>query len=423
MNDLKREQIKQTLLETKQRRKSQQIKIFELKVNCHHTSKEIFNKLNDMFIQAKWVTNDIIASNNIFHYNYLEHKQVKHFDKNNNEIISNITLPSVLHRSIIKQKQQDVITESKLKKKGKKVGKLKFKSQINCINISTGPWINIINSTKITIPGFKKLKVYGLKQFVNLPEYELANAKLIKKASGYYIHITVMISKNNKSKVSKNKSVGLDFGIKTHITTSDGDKINSSVQESDYLKFLQKQLHKKQKGSKRYWNLRNQIQKEYEHLINKKNNNAKQIVSKLVKANDVIYYQDDNIAGWSKFAFGKTIQHSILGRMKQELSKLEEIGKAFKVSRWYPSTKLCFDCGEIHNEMTLNDRIFKCSCGVEMDRDVHAALSILKAGSLKRTESLEQSSAELITSAKDLAILALDFVSVNDEAKKKVLGN
>ena len=58
----KNEQIKQTLKETHERRKTQIIKVFELKVNCHHTSKETFKKLNDMFKQAKWVINDVIGS-------------------------------------------------------------------------------------------------------------------------------------------------------------------------------------------------------------------------------------------------------------------------------------------------------------------------------------------------------------------------
>ena len=62
----KNEQIKQTLKETRERRKTQIIKVFELKINCHHTSKEDYKKLNDCFRQAKWVINDVIGSNDIF---------------------------------------------------------------------------------------------------------------------------------------------------------------------------------------------------------------------------------------------------------------------------------------------------------------------------------------------------------------------
>ena len=62
----KNEKIKRSILETHEKRKSQILKVFELKVDCHHTSKETFKKLADVFKQAKWVINDMIASENIF---------------------------------------------------------------------------------------------------------------------------------------------------------------------------------------------------------------------------------------------------------------------------------------------------------------------------------------------------------------------
>ena len=78
----KNEQIKQTLKETHERRKTQTIKVFELKVNCHHTSKETFKKLNDMFKQAKWVINDVIGNEEgAFKYDYKEHRKVTNFNK------------------------------------------------------------------------------------------------------------------------------------------------------------------------------------------------------------------------------------------------------------------------------------------------------------------------------------------------------
>ena len=62
-----RQQIKDSLNATRERRKTQVIKVFELKVNCHHTSKETFKKMSDCFKQAKWVYNDIgSASYNIY---------------------------------------------------------------------------------------------------------------------------------------------------------------------------------------------------------------------------------------------------------------------------------------------------------------------------------------------------------------------
>ena len=401
----KNEKIKQSILETHEKRKSQILKVFELKIDCHHTSKETFQKLADVFKQTKWITNDIIASKDIFAYKYNDHKIVVNFDKDKNKVERQITINTVLHQSIVNEVKQSIINLSKSKKKGNKVGRLKFKSEVNRIPIRTGT-IQIKSSKIVGISGFPKLTVYGLKQFINIPNYEVANANLIRRASGYYIMVTVFFPKNNTEKKIKNKSVGLDFGIKTAITTSDGDFFNCNKQETEYLKFLQKQLHKKQKGSKRYWKLRNQIQKEYEHISNQKNDVANKIVAKLLKENDIIYFQDEQIDKWRKvkhsnitskrcgYSFGRQVQGSCLGRVKSKLELLEKQNRAFKISKWMPTTKFCPKC-ECLNTLTLADRTFVCDCGYEFDRDVHAAKNVKLFGSIKRAECLDQASAEI----------------------------
>lgn len=72
------------------------------------------------------------------------------------------------------------------------------------------------------------------------------------------------------------------------------------MQESEQLKFLQKQLHRKQKGSKRYYKLLMQIKCEYEHLSNKKADETNKLISYFLKNYDIIYFQDENLSGWKK---------------------------------------------------------------------------------------------------------------------------
>ena len=410
-----RQQIKDSLSATRERRKTQTIKVFELKVNCHHTSKEVFKKLNDCFKQVKWVYNDMlncgnVEGNDIFKYEYLDHKIVTRLDKDGNKINENINLHSIYHRGIIKQLKTNISNLSKAKKKGLKVGALKFVSEINSIPIITG-FIKIKDKKHITIPSFKNLTVYGLDQLDKYKEYEIADGRLIRKPSGFYIKISVCITKSEFKSEKIGKSVGLDFGIRKNITTSDGEKFNCNVQESEQLKFLQKQLHRKQEGSKRYYRLLNQIRREYEHLSNKKTDEANKLVHYLRTNYDVIYFQDEQIANWKKkkrnkkngkinnrLSFGKKIQSSYLGRVKNKLVSLEEEGKSFKISKWSATTKFCPNCG------CLNDigdsEIYVCECGYTMDRDVHASKNILMFGSTKRAEWLEQPSAEeLVTTS------------------------
>ena len=395
----KNEQIRQTLIETQKRRQNQILKVYEVKVDCHHVSKEDFKKLNHLFVETKWIQNDVIASNDIFKYDYKQHRKIINFDRDRNEVERNITIQTGVHQAIVKQIQQDIYNLSKSKKKGRKVGRLKFRRNCSNIPLKTG-MLKIKSSKQISIPSFRKLNVYGLEQFINFPEYEIANANIVKKASGIYIKISVLVPKQSTQRKSTGKTVGLDFGIKDNITTSDGEKFNCSVQESDYLKFLQRKLSKKQKGSKRYYKCLNQLQKEYEHLTNKRNDDSNKLILYLKKEYDIIYFQDEQIAKWRKFnrGFAKNIQHSYLGRVKAKLRELSKSERAFEISKWTPSTKYCPQCGSLNGGIQLSDRIFKCDCGYQFDRDVHAAKNVKLFGSTKRAECLEQTSVDKLAS-------------------------
>lgn len=396
----KNERICQTLLATRQKRQSQVLKVYELKVNVHCTSKEDFALFDSLFIQTKWIQNDMIASNDIFHYDYKDHREIQNFDKENNLVERSLTINTGIHQTVIKYLKQDIINLSKIKKRGRKAGKLKFRRTCNSIPLRTGQ-LKVINSKTISIPHFRKLKVYGLEQFITLPEYDIADAKIIKKASGIYIKVSICIPKNSIRRANTDKEVGLDFGIKDNIITSDGEKFNCSVQESDYLKFLQKKLSKKQKSSKRYCKCLNQLQKEYEHLTNKKNDDSNKLIAYLLKNYDVIYFQDEQISSWRKFSkgFARNIQHSYLGRVKAKLKELQKSERSFEISKWSPSTKFCPCCGALNTGITLSDRIYYCDCGYQFDRDIHAAKNVKSFGSTKRAECLEQASVEMLASA------------------------
>lgn len=413
----KNEQIRQTLLATREKRMGQALKVFELKVNVHHISKEDIKKMDNLFVQAKWIQNDMIASDDIFHYEYKDHRLIKNFDKDKNLVERKLSINTGVHQTIVKYVKQDITNLSKAKQKGRKVGKLKFRRNCSSIPLRTG-MIKIKNSKTISIPHFTNLKVYGLEQFINYPEYDVADGRLIKKASGFYIKVSICIPKDSNKRIKTNKGVGLDFGIKDNITTSDGEKFNCSVQETDYLKFLQRKLSKKQKGSKRYCRTLNQLQKEYEYLTNKKNDDSNKLISYLLKNYDVIYFQDEQISSWRKFNpyFAKNIQHSYMGRVKSKLIELQKKDRAFEISKWKPTTKFCPVCGCINNGVTLSDRIFKCECGYEFDRDTHAAKNVKLFGSTKRAECLEQASVETLSST---ALAIANTASQVDETKIK----
>ena len=374
----KRLKIKLSNALTKEKRKHQRPMCFELKIDYSHLNKLEKETLKMFFVEAKWLYNDILSSESVFTYDS-KNKTVNVLNKERKVEQRELKfLSAKCKQDVLYTLKNSIKGLSVLKKNGKRVGKLKFKSEYTSIDLSQyGVTHKITGKNRIKVNGIKKpLIVKGLEQI--LPYYELANAKLVKKPSGYYIKLTCYreITSSNIS-VPKNPSIGLDFGIKTTLTTSQGDKHDISIGESDRLKHLQRKLHKCQKGSKNRYKVKIKLGKEYEYISNQRRDKANKIVSKLLKENQIICMQDENIKGWHKGWFGKQVQYSALGTIK---SKLELSKQVVIVDRFFPSTKKCYICGNII-DIKLDERVYICPiCGLTEDRDIKSAKSILYEG-------------------------------------------
>lgn len=378
--EIKNQQIKDTLAKTREKRKTQRCIVFELKLDSSHFNLKTKEALKMMFVEAKWLYNFYLSQDDIFKLDCKIDK-VTHRDKDGNNVESELKfLPAKYKSSIQEVLKNSIKALSSTKKKGKRVGKLKFKSQYNSIDLNQyNNTHKIISNNRIKIAGIKQhLRVFGLEQVKQ--EYEIANAKLVKKASGYYIKITCFEFIKESTFTNEVKpDVGLDFGIKDSIVTSDGKKFKISIEESECLKKLQRKLAKATKGSNNWYKLKIQVQKEYECIVNKRNDAGNKIVSFLLTNYSTVYFQDEMIQAWHHGIFGKQVQNSCLGRVK---AKLKTSPNAIMIERSFPSTKLCLNCGAL-NILSLADRIYKCECGYEEDRDIKAAKTILHVGRCK----------------------------------------
>ena len=98
---------------------------------------------------------------------------------------------------------------------------------------------------------------------------------MLKKPDGFYLKVTCYQNKEDVEEQETNgKEIGLDFGIKTNITPSDGVKFDVCVEESERLKKLQRELFRRVKGSNNRHKTIKLIQREYQKLSNKKMNQA-----------------------------------------------------------------------------------------------------------------------------------------------------
>jgi len=399
----KNELIKSSLKETKEKRKSQLPRVYQLKLqDLRELDIELLDRL---FLEAKWLTNYVVSDiqNRLTPDTYkLKEVEVKVKDSFEKREITH--LGSQIKQSIIERIEDSLKGLRESKKKGNKVGKLHFKSEINSLVLKQyGNTYTIdFKYNKVHIQGVRKeFRVLGLHQIPD--NVEITKGELIRKPSGYYLYVTAFLNeepsevKTRKGKVKEryverfDKPLGIDFGVKNQLTLSNGIKINYEVKESKRLKILQRKLARKKKGSSNFRKTVQKIQKEYEDLFKIKKDIQNRIFA-FTKLYKKVYAQNDSIKSWQKGLFGKQIQHTgiggIISRLKNNLETL------VLIDRFLPTTQTCSNCGH-KQKISLSDRVFKCeSCGFEIDRDWNSARDMVLFGE-KTPENLSLDWAEV----------------------------
>ena len=383
--------IRESRKATSLRRQSQVVRCYELKIVEKRLNKTQREELDMIFLEGKRFYNFILSEkkkrevplNLIIPTDF---KEVVCLDKDRKEVSFKLEfLPSHYKQTIHGRMISNEKTIRSLVKKGlQKHGGLKFKSELNCIPLKNMDW-SFKSTNKVKLMGVTgKILVRGTDQIPGRCEF--ANANLLKKPDGFYLKVTCYQNKEDVEEQETNrKEIGLDFGIKTNITTSEGEKLDVSVQESDRLKMLQRELQRRVKGSKNRSKTIKLIQREYQKLSNKKTNQANQIIHKL-RQYDKIVMQDEQLSKWhQEKGMSKVVQHSCMGLVKAKLLQLPQV---VVLDKLIPTTKWCPKCGK-KNEMPLEKRTYECECGYSEDRDVHAARNMLEISHLVPPEQRE----------------------------------
>ena len=373
----KNQKIKETGKATRERRKDMLCRVFEVKVDLSRMSKSQRNDVNTLFREAKWFRNAYLADNGLSD----KSKTVKVKVKDIFEERELTLLGSQIKQSIISEVKDSIRGLAVLKEKGHKVGALKFKSVCNCVNLKQFHVTYDIDKdrSRIRVQGIRKpFKVRGLEQIPD--DAEIANAKFIRKASGLYFHITCYVPKEEKH--IPHRSVGIDFGISDNLVFSDGrEPVNICVPESKGTKLASRRMnkalsHNGNQKSNNHYKRKNKVRKAYEKDKNRRKDLANKAVHEILNNYDFIAIQDEMIHNWHKGIFGKQVQHSAMGVIKEELKNSSGV---YVVSRDFPSTQICPECGKL-TKHPLKMRSYTCQyCGYHHpSRDEKAASSILE---------------------------------------------
>ena len=188
--------------------------------------------------------------------------------------------------------------------------------------------------------------------------------------------------------IKEETALGIDLGIKSFATLSNGTKIDNPKHLKQNLKTLRKQsaiLSGKKKGSNNREKQRIKVAKTYEKVTNARKDFQHKLTHKLAHDNQVqtIVVEDLDIKGMlGHKKYSRHIQDCAWGQFLQFLEyKCKWYGKNFiQIGRFEPSSKLC-TCGQINHELQLSERNWTCkSCHASHDRDILASQNIKRIG-------------------------------------------
>ena len=182
------------------------------------------------------------------------------------------------------------------------------------------------------------------------------------------------------------KSVGADFGMKdAYLTLSTGEKKQHPQplkQSLKKLRSLNKELSRKQKGSNGWWRCVRQIARLYRKISNQRKDFHWQLATELCQSFDTIAIETLNLEGMKRL-WGRKVSDLAFYQFVEILKYkcIKHGRRLLEVGQWTATTKPCSDCG-FHNEtLTLSERQWTCpECGSHHDRDINAAINILRAG-------------------------------------------
>lgn len=393
---------------TKDKRKRQICKVFECKIDKSHLSTKVQNHLFTLFKEAKWFYNHCLSLNAM---DEIDTKvriiPVKIGDKYEERKLN--VLQAQMKQSIRTRLWGSLAALKSLKKSGYKVGRLKFKSEINSIPLVQYNRTFRIKSNRIKIQGMKQwLKINGLNQIPK--NAEIACATLIRKCKNYYINITTFQDKEIKE--IPETSIGIDFGCDTQLTFSNGIKVKFQVPPSKRLRRLDRKIMRNnRKNSKKKDQDKVKRRKEYKKLTNRKKDIRCKIVNAITTNYKYVCFQDESIHAWHSSNHGKKIQFSGIGGIISDLKHKSHT--PLEVNKFFPSTQLCPKCGN-KKKLSLGERTYNCECGFNMDRDTKSAICIETEG-MKRVPmgNREFTTREILPSTFFDLLINIDGVEVS----------
>lgn len=307
---------------------------------------------------------------------------------------------------------------SATKKKGRKIGSLRFKGK------------GIFKTFTYNQSGFRidwndsRNQNLWLSKIGNIP------IRCHRKVAGIIKQITIKHFPSGKwyafviedgvkpQKTANNKVVGIDLGLTDIVYDSDGNRIQNPrhlKQKEKRLKHLQRLMSNKKKRSNNRNRFRIQLARCYESLVNSRDDFLHKLSNYYATNYGIIAIEDLTIKNMVQSRYSKSINDASWGKFRQLLGyKVESAGGLMVAVNPRGTTQRCSQCGNIVLK-EIQDRWHKCSCGFEAERDYNSALEIKRLC----LEKLRQELPEVNHLEMEALQSNLQLLSVKNEAYSK----
>jgi putative transposase len=215
------------------------------------------------------------------------------------------------------------------------------------------------------------------------------SATISREADRFYVSLTCEVERPDpkpKEVRSEGDVVGVDLGLASFAVLSDGTRIEAPKPLAKKLRLLKrrsKQLSRKEKGSNNSKKAALALARLHRKVKNLRRDFLHKQTTWLARTKPVIVVEDLSVRGLSRGPLSRSVADVGWGAFLRMLEyKAKWYGATLIVApRSFPSTRLCSRCGHLHGKVPLSRRIFRCeACGLEIDRDLNAAINLKKYG-------------------------------------------
>lgn len=270
------------------------------------------------------------------------------------------------------------------KRQGRKLAPPRYRSRKDnrqAIRFTRNSRFTILDNGRLRLPKIGDVPVRWSRTLPSDP----SSVTIIKDAAGRYFASFVVTTATDETLPPVDADIGIDLGLTHFAVLSDGTKVTAPKflrRAARRLKRLQQALSRKTKGSNRRGKAVVRVARAHARVADTRRDWQHKLSTAIIRDSQAVYVEDLCVTGLGRTRLAKSVHDagwaSFTGMLEYKAARY---GRTFaRVDRFFPSTRMCSDCGRINDKMTLNVRTWDCPCGSHHDRDVNAAINIKAAG-------------------------------------------